>query len=321
MAGEITDDLLKSLHKPLKAWYKGAPDPEGEGLMLAKRLGRFPMFFQDLRKWEGFKEAYKLYLASIESAEKKEADREIAAKRKRSRWHDLEGAAAKAAAAAEVETEQEEKPKKRRSRWAREPSKDVEVTFKTLPSGLKIPAFLTPEKQIEFLLKLRLDRCNQQLANVEHIAANAANDPNRSPSPEPIYNSNGKRINKRIDRMRGKLIHERTSIVAELIKCNPALKGMAPKIKRKLYIPQKQVRHFTCLLGRDELDRISAGKRTKLTLDSCTWHLAPPLIRPPSLLATVPKVQLHWHRPWPSWHDAEADGAGDGDQNIDPRQG
>lgn len=51
--------------------------------------------------------------------------------------------------------------------------------------------------------------------------------PNRSPSPEPIYNSEGKRLNTREYRTRKKLEEERHSLITEMVGLNPEFKPPA----------------------------------------------------------------------------------------------
>ena len=66
----------------------------------------------------------------------------------------------------------------------------------------------------------------------------------RSPSPEPIYDNMGIRINTREFRARERLNEERQEIIAQIIKRNPAFKPPAdyrpPKLHKKLYIPMKE---------------------------------------------------------------------------------
>ncbi|GAB2265429.1 Splicing factor 1 [Dionaea muscipula] len=66
----------------------------------------------------------------------------------------------------------------------------------------------------------------------------------RSPSPEPVYDNMGIRINTREYRAREKLNRERQEIISQILKKNPAFKPPAdyrpPKLHKKLYIPQKE---------------------------------------------------------------------------------
>jgi len=47
---------------------------------------------------------------------------------------------------------------------------------------------------------------------------------NRSPSPEPIYGTDGKRLNTREYRMRRKLEEERHSMITKMVAMNPEFK-------------------------------------------------------------------------------------------------
>ncbi|KAJ4847815.1 hypothetical protein Tsubulata_011766 [Turnera subulata] len=66
----------------------------------------------------------------------------------------------------------------------------------------------------------------------------------RSPSPEPIYDNMGIRINTREYRARERLNKERQEVISQIIKRNPAFKPPAdyrpPKLQKKLYIPMKE---------------------------------------------------------------------------------
>lgn len=66
----------------------------------------------------------------------------------------------------------------------------------------------------------------------------------RSPSPEPIYDNMGIRINTREYRARERFQKERQEIISQIIKKNPAFKPPAdyrpPKLQKKLYIPMKE---------------------------------------------------------------------------------
>lgn len=49
----------------------------------------------------------------------------------------------------------------------------------------------------------------------------------RSPSPEPIYNSEGKRLNTREYRTRKKIEEERHALITEMVGLNPEFKPPA----------------------------------------------------------------------------------------------
>lgn len=60
-----------------------------------------------------------------------------------------------------------------------------------------------------------------------HFSVCILDFPNRSPSPEPIYNSEGKRLNTREYRTRKKLEEERHSLITEMVGLNPEFKPPA----------------------------------------------------------------------------------------------
>lgn len=66
----------------------------------------------------------------------------------------------------------------------------------------------------------------------------------RSPSPPPIYNSLGLKINTREARLRSKLMKQRQTIISELIRRSPNFKPPPDyksfKLQKKLYIPSKE---------------------------------------------------------------------------------
>ena len=63
-----------------------------------------------------------------------------------------------------------------------------------------------------------------------------ANDPNRSPSPPPQYDSNGKRLNSREARLIKKLQDEKQAILEELVKLNPLFADGIVYIYHIIYI-------------------------------------------------------------------------------------
>ncbi|PIA51785.1 hypothetical protein AQUCO_01100569v1 [Aquilegia coerulea] len=128
--------------------------------------------------------------------------------------------------------------RKRKSRWADDESKPV----------IQLPEFMkeftdtmehNPEVQA---LNIRLLEVSRMLAS--GIALEDLPEGNRSPSPEPIYDNLGIRINTREYRARERLNRERTEIISQLVKRNPAFRPPAdyrpPKLQKKLYIPMKE---------------------------------------------------------------------------------
>ncbi|CAN6705502.1 unnamed protein product [Malus baccata var. baccata] len=123
--------------------------------------------------------------------------------------------------------------RKRKSRWADEE-----------PKAIQLPDFMggiefDPEIQA---LNSRLLEISRMLSS--GLPLDDRPEGARSPSPEPIYDNMGIRINTREFRARERLNKERQEIIAQIIKRNPAFKPPAdyrpPKLHKKLYIPMKE---------------------------------------------------------------------------------
>ncbi|KAF5198615.1 Splicing factor-like protein [Thalictrum thalictroides] len=126
--------------------------------------------------------------------------------------------------------------RKRKSRWADDEPKPV----LQLPDFMKeITGVTDPEVQA---LNLRLFEITRLLQS--GLPLDDRPEGNRSPSPEPIYDNLGIRINTREYRAREKLNKERVDIISQLVKKNPSFKPPAdyrpPKLHKKLYIPMKE---------------------------------------------------------------------------------
>lgn len=127
--------------------------------------------------------------------------------------------------------------RKRKSRWADEPKPIIQLPdfMKDFAGGID----LDPEIQT---LNIRLMDINRMLQS--GLPLDDRPEGARSPSPEPIYDNLGIRINTREYRARERLTRERTEIISQMIKRNPAFKPPAdyrpPKLQKKLYIPMKE---------------------------------------------------------------------------------
>ncbi|XP_047330008.1 splicing factor-like protein 1 [Impatiens glandulifera] len=128
--------------------------------------------------------------------------------------------------------------KKRRSRWSDDepkPAYQLPDFMKDLVGGMD----LDPEVQA---LNARLVEISRMLQS--GLLLDDRPEGARSPSPEPIYDNYGIRINTREYRARERLNRERQEIISEIIKRNPAFKPPAdyrpPKLYKKLYIPMKE---------------------------------------------------------------------------------
>jgi len=131
----------------------------------------------------------------------------------------------------------EERRKKRKSRWESENNKCCIPGLPTM-----IPAGLSKEQEEAYLLQLRIEDTTRKLRTGD--LGIPPNPEDRSPSPEPIYSSDGKRMNTREYRTRKKLEEERHNAITRMQKINPEFKPptdyRAPTIKvsDKVMIPQ-----------------------------------------------------------------------------------
>lgn len=126
--------------------------------------------------------------------------------------------------------------RKRKSRWA----EDEPLPVIQLPDFMKdFTADLDPEVQALNILLLEINRKLQS-----GLPLDDRPECSRSPSPEPIYDNMGIRINTREYRAREKLMKERQELISKLIQKNPAFRPPAdyrpPKLHKKLYIPMKE---------------------------------------------------------------------------------
>ncbi|KAL6541591.1 hypothetical protein OROGR_011077 [Orobanche gracilis] len=88
-------------------------------------------------------------------------------------------------------------------------------------------------------LRMKLDEINKKLRSSEDSDESPAGG--RSPSPEPIYNNLGIRINTRVARSKMKLMNERKLILAQLVAANmDRHEPPKEKLVKKLFIPDKE---------------------------------------------------------------------------------
>ncbi|MCL7029534.1 hypothetical protein MKW94_019262 [Papaver nudicaule] len=128
--------------------------------------------------------------------------------------------------------------RKRKSRWADDEPKPV-IQLPDFMKEFTGTMDLDPEVQA---LNIRLLEISRMLSS--GLPLDDRPEGARSPSPEPIYDNMGVRINTREYRVRERLTKERSEIISQLIKRNPAFKPPAdyrpPKLQKKLYIPMKE---------------------------------------------------------------------------------
>lgn len=125
--------------------------------------------------------------------------------------------------------------RKRRSRWGGETEK---VVIPGLPTS--IPSSATKDQIDGYLAHMRLEEIGRKLRLGDVVPL----DGKRSPSPEPVYNSEGKRVNTREFRYRKKLEDERHKLIEDQMKRDPSFRPPADykkptKTTEKIFIPVK----------------------------------------------------------------------------------
>jgi splicing factor 1 len=160
-----------------------------------------------------------------------------AGKRKRNRWGSPQG---EDVSVAQTTASAEEAGKTRKSRFGA--PQDVAPT---VPSIMLPPPVQLSQEVIQqtVILQLQLSRVNEKLITVVRDALEIEARPDRSPSPPPKYDSNGKRTNTREVRMREALMKEKTRLIEELVKINPLYQPPIDFVKskpvRRIYLPKQ----------------------------------------------------------------------------------
>ncbi|XP_064629160.1 uncharacterized protein LOC135488440 [Lineus longissimus] len=133
-----------------------------------------------------------------------------------------------------------ERKKKRKSRWAHD---EQDKTFiPGMPTVL--PQNLSGDQERQYLLHLQIEDISRKLRTGD--LGIPPNPEDRSPSPEPIYNNEGKRLNTREYRTRKKLEEERHAMIQEAMGLNTEYKPPADykppiiKVSDKVMIPQEE---------------------------------------------------------------------------------
>ncbi|XP_072887351.1 splicing factor 1 isoform X2 [Hemitrygon akajei] len=131
--------------------------------------------------------------------------------------------------------------RRKRSRWSNETS-DQKTVIPGMPTV--IPPGLTREQERAYIVQLQIEDLTRKLRTGD--LGIPPNPEDRSPSPEPIYNSEGKRLNTREFRTRKKLEEERHNLIQEMIALNPDFKPPADykppatRVSDKVMIPQDE---------------------------------------------------------------------------------
>lgn len=134
----------------------------------------------------------------------------------------------------------EERRKRKKSRWG---SDEKDKSF-ILGMPTVLPTNLSKEQEAAYLLQLQIEEVSRKLRTGD-LGINQ-NPEERSPSPEPIYGSDGKRLNTREYRTRKRLEEERHSLIQQMIKINPEFKPPADykppiiRVSDKVMIPQDE---------------------------------------------------------------------------------
>ncbi|XP_055054864.1 splicing factor 1 isoform X2 [Misgurnus anguillicaudatus] len=131
--------------------------------------------------------------------------------------------------------------KRKKSRWSSE-TPDQKTVIPGMPTV--IPPGLSRDQERAYIVQLQIEDLTRKLRTGD--LGIPVNPEDRSPSPEPIYNSEGKRLNTREYRTRKKLEEERHSLITEMVGLNPEFKPPADykppatRVSDKVMIPQDE---------------------------------------------------------------------------------
>jgi len=144
----------------------------------------------------------------------------------------------------ERQRKKEERAKKRKSRWDNGSTSKMEKhSVPSMPTIINISNTDTKAQDI-YLLQLGIRETTSKLA-----MPNLGIPPNprdRSPSPEPIYNSKGVRMNTRYERTKAKLVSVRNNYITKLKAADPTYQPPAcfayknSKLEDKVEVPQDE---------------------------------------------------------------------------------
>ena len=268
---------LKALHRPLRRWFRALPAAESEP------FAPFPMFWNELADWAHLKEVQKMYEDATREDEEAgdepvvvDAAPDAAGtgnnnnkKKKRKSRFASAGAPAPSSDSSPSTTGEDagegppEGPgtkRRRKSRFSSNTdgadaaaapgpgagSDGAGATKRKRRSRFTAPTLTSTQRQLT-ILHARLADLHTQLMNVEvAAAAKERADPSIVDAVKPEYDSNGKRTNRLVDRMRAELNERRKATLREMVKINPSCKaklieqGCSPDdflIVKKMYIP------------------------------------------------------------------------------------
>ncbi|ESP03761.1 hypothetical protein LOTGIDRAFT_211871 [Lottia gigantea] len=132
----------------------------------------------------------------------------------------------------------EERRRKRKSRW------NTDNEDRTVIPGMPavLPSNMSVEQQRQYIVHLQIEEISRKLRTGDLGIPPLPEL--RSPSPEPIYNNEGKRLNTREYRTRKKLEEERHKLVTEALELNAEYKPpmdykpLIVRVNDKVMIPQ-----------------------------------------------------------------------------------
>jgi splicing factor 1 len=265
-----TKALHKAIHRPLRKWFRNL---DGE---LAKQYGDFPLFHHDLAAWEHFKVVYKMYQADIEppqtitstnkeqppaSTEREGITANVSANVSTTAANTKGDAPS--GSASDASSQPPPTKRRRKSRFSSNSESSSSSTTTTSTSTTTTAgttrvrksrfsgSTLTPKQQQLTLLNARLQDLQKEFVNLPVVAAEKEKE--EGDSVKPTYDSNGKRTNRLIDRMRNALVVRRTNIFREMVKCDPSVKDKLKaqgvnleslKFVKKMYIPVKDFPNY-----------------------------------------------------------------------------
>eukprot|EP00584_Thalassiosira_punctigera_P007327 CAMPEP_0172539050 /NCGR_PEP_ID=MMETSP1067-20121228/10324_1 /TAXON_ID=265564 ORGANISM="Thalassiosira punctigera, Strain Tpunct2005C2" /NCGR_SAMPLE_ID=MMETSP1067 /ASSEMBLY_ACC=CAM_ASM_000444 /LENGTH=671 /DNA_ID=CAMNT_0013324673 /DNA_START=63 /DNA_END=2074 /DNA_ORIENTATION=- len=252
---------MRADHVKMKAWYN-SPDRVGDenlARLKEKHGASFPAFWQDLVKWDGWKDVRREYLLFTENKNGNNDSGRGRSRKKRSRWASAGDDGGGGGGG-------------RRSRWARDGGNDAAAPAAFAPPpvapadpvmaalGLSAPlpsvgasgsiggGVAEEHKEELASLQSRLRVANARLSNLEFEAARIDalphGHPERSPSPPPVYGPDGTRKNTRANRWREKYGEERHACLERIMDLLPSTSapGFISKRKRsrKIVIPVEE---------------------------------------------------------------------------------
>jgi hypothetical protein len=122
------------------------------------------------------------------------------------------------------------------------------VTMSTMING----AAMNDNQQQIYLMNMQIQEITALLNRAD--LGIPPNPRDRSPSPEPIYNSNGKRMNTRLESTRNKLISQRNGCITRLKDLDPSYQPPSQfrykdvQLEEKVTIPAEVSAHLSQLL-------------------------------------------------------------------------